>query len=122
MFKKWVDKLRNDRRLHASNDNSTLTQQLKSYPPLCLPFIGPPPSLSKEQANANLSYILEVIPERLNALRLLLKQTTQVLSWPDDFTDPTITEPFVKALHQWAGEHWPALRQSITGNAEARWL
>lgn len=118
MFNKWADKLR---KACGNDGGNVLALQLKEYPPLSLPFPGPAMSLSEEQASSNLRYVLEAIPERQSALRSLLTQTNQAIHWPDDFTQPNI-DPFVNALHKWAGEQWPTLRQSIPGDVQARWL
>jgi len=60
----------------GASEMNTLAKKLQSYPPLLLPHQGNPLSLSNEQAEANLAYVLDVIPERLKALKHLLIDET----------------------------------------------
>jgi hypothetical protein len=118
MVRKWVNHLLNARRNSGAD---LLAKALKQYPPLELPFSGPPNSFSDVQAISNLEYILGEIPQRLAALRTLLKQTGQPINWPENFANVDVNA-FVIGLHLWAGEHWASQSHSLPKDARGRWL
>jgi hypothetical protein len=91
-------------------DEPRLARLLKSYPPYQAPFGGEPRSWTLDQANANLTYLLEHRTERIAVLRdLLAKFNVEV---PVDLSvgDP---QPLFAALDAWALAEWPdmALRE-----------
>jgi hypothetical protein len=97
-----------------------ISRYLREYPPLNLPFPGYAGDLSEAQANENLHYRLDIRFERLDLLRNLLYHTAPSIVWPDRFTRDNI-DPFIIALHQWAGKQWPALKARIKGDVLSRW-
>ena len=105
----------------GASEMNTLAKKLQSYPPLLLPHQGNPLSLSNEQAEANLAYVLDVIPERLKALKHLL--IDEPIVWPDSFSELDVNS-FVDSLHHWAGMQWPTLQLNIKGdeNTHGLWL
>ncbi len=97
-----------------------ISRYMRGYPALRPPFPGPARNLNRAQAEENLHYLLDIRFERLDLLRGLLRQSDASAVWPDRFSRDNI-DPFIIALHQWAGEQWPALKARVKGDLLARW-
>ena len=111
---KWSSRVRN---LIGGGKTSPLTQALQSYPPLQLPHAEDPLALTETQTEENLEVWLQLIPERIDALRYLLSQATNNIDWPENFPHGESSFAIIAAVHQWASQDWSdvaAVTQSIS--------
>ncbi|MUL84763.1 MULTISPECIES: hypothetical protein [unclassified Mycolicibacterium] len=78
---------------------------LAGYPPYLTPFPGEPGSLSLQQSQENLGYLLDVREHRLQIAADLLAQFGIDLDAGLSAEDP---REFLQSLNEWARREWPA--------------
>lgn len=98
---------------------SRLLPLLADYPPYLTPFPGVTGSLSLEQCEANLSYLLDVRRDRLSIAADLLGHFGIDLHAGMRADDPTA---FLAELDRWARSEWPALHTPAFSVKPDVWL
>lgn len=88
----------------AGRRESRLPGLLAGYPPYLTPFPGEPGSLTLQQCQENLGYLLDVRQRRLEIAADLLEQFGIDLAAGLSAEDP---RGFLKSLDQWARREWP---------------
>ena len=83
-----------------------LVRRLKSYPAYRAPYAGVPWSLTIQQAEANLSYLLDNRQERLRILGNVLSEGGVNLASDLSTADPS---DLLAQLHTWTKRYWPSI-------------
>jgi hypothetical protein len=83
-----------------------LVRRLKSYPAYRAPYAGVPWSLTIQQAEANLLYLLENRQQRLRILGDVLSEGDVNLASDLSTADPS---DLLAQLHTWTKRYWPSL-------------
>ena len=99
------------------NKKNASDNWLSGYPAYQLPYIGVGRSLTEDQANENLAYLLANQSARLDALSTVLEKFNIDLA--EGLASDT-PETLINDLYDWAGEHWQTYHSK--NHTRQQWL